>query len=256
MPKFCANLGFMYSELPFPDRIPAAARAGFKAVEFPYPYDFDRNQINDLVKQHNLVQVTINTPKGGGRGMACDPDRIGEFQDGLRECIEHARLYGTSRIHVLAGDAPEGKPRDLLMRTYRDNVRFAAREFAKHNIRALIEAINNKVDGPRYFMHMPSEALATVRELNEPNLKLDFDFYHVQIMQGNLIPFFKEALPDVGHVQIADTPGRFEPGTGEINYTSIFRMLDEVGYTDWIGAEYKPKGKTTAEGLGWIKPYL
>ena len=258
MPKFCANLGFMFPEFSFLDRIGAAAAAGFRAVEFPYPYEFEANAIAERIAAHDLTQVMINTPKGSrpdDHGLACDPDRRGEFQDSIGRTVAYALALGTSRVHVMAGTWPKAKSRAAVMDVYVDNLRFAARALAEHGVKAMIEAINTKVDVPGYVLSRPSDALALIRDAAEPNLYLEFDFYHAQVMEGNITALFKEALPHVGHVQVADTPGRHEPGTGEINYAFVFRFLDEVGWNDWIGCEYRPLG-STLEGLGWIKPYL
>ena len=257
MPKFCANLGFMFPEHPFIERIAAAAKAGFRAVEFPYPYDHDAEELVEHLGAHGLEQVMINSPKGsqrGDHGLACHPDRRGEFEDGIGLAVDYARAMGTSRVHVMAGKRLEGTSVDVHLETYVDNIRFAARKLGEHGIKALIEAVNSKVDVPSYFLDRPSDALAIIRRADEPNLFLEFDFYHAQIMEGNLTGLFRDALSVTGHVQIADTPGRHEPGTGEINYANVFRMIDEAGWKDWVGCEYRPKG-ATLDGLAWMKPY-
>jgi hydroxypyruvate isomerase len=256
MPKFCANLGFMFPEHPFIERFAAAAEAGFRAVEFPYPYDHDARELVEHLGAHDLEQVMINSPKGNARtgdhGMACDPQRRGEFEDGIGLAVDYARSMGTSRVHVMAGKRPEGTAPDVLLETYVDNMKFAARALGEHGIKALIEAINTKIDIPGYFLERPSDAVAILRAAEEPNLYLQFDFYHAQIMEGNLTRLFHDALPVTGHIQIADTPGRHEPGTGEINYAYVFRMIDEAGWDDWVGCEYRPKA-ATLDGLGWMK---
>ena len=256
MPKFCANLGFLFPEHPFIERFAAAAEAGFRAVEFPYPYDHDAEELIERLGAHDLEQVMINSPKGNAEasdhGLACDPDRRGEFEDSIGLAVAYARALGTSRVHVMAGKRPEGTSADVLLETYVDNMRFAARALGEHGIKALIEAINSKVDVPGYFLDRPSDGLAILRATGEPNLYLEFDFYHAQIMEGNLTRLFHDALPVIGHIQIADTPGRHEPGTGEINYPYVFRMIDEAGWDDWVGCEYRPKA-ATLDGLGWMK---
>ena len=187
--------------------------------------------------------------------MACDPRRRGEFQDSIGLAIAYATALGSSRVHVMAGVTPQATAHDELLKAYVDNIRFAARSLGENRIKALIEAINSKVDVPGYFLDRPSDALEIIREAGEPNLYMQFDFYHAQIMEGNLTALFREALPVVGHIQVADTPGRHEPGTGEINYPYLFRLIDKLGWDDWVACEYKPK-TTTREGLRWMKPYL
>jgi hydroxypyruvate isomerase len=258
MPKFCANLGFMFAEHPFIERFSAAAEAGFRAVEFPYPYDHGVEELVDHLGTHNLEQVLINAPKGnapGDHGLACDPDRRSEFEDSIGLAIEYANAMGTRRIHVMAGKRPPGTTSDVLYETYLGNMRFAARTLGEHGIKALIEAVNSKVDVPGYFLDRPSDALAILRAAEEPNLYLQFDFYHAQIMEGGLTRLFHDALAVTAHIQIADTPGRNEPGTGEINYAYVFRLIDEAGWNDWVGCEYRPRA-TTLDGLGWMKPYI
>ncbi|MDP6787403.1 MAG: TIM barrel protein [Rhodospirillales bacterium] len=257
MPKFCANLEFMFTEHPFMGRFAAAAEAGFRAVEFHYPYDKDIDQLVDCLGTHNLEQVLINGPKGnqdGDHGLACNADRRGEFEESIGLAIDYARAMGTSRVHVMAGRRPDGASADVLLETYTDNMRFAARAMGEHGIKALIEGVNSKIDVPGYFLDRPSDALKILRSMEEPNLYLQFDFYHAQIMEGGLTRLFHDALPLTAHIQIADTPGRHEPGTGEINYAYVFKMIDDAGWDGWVGCEYRPKG-ATLEGLAWMAPY-
>ena len=258
MPKFAANLGFLFTELPFTDRIAAAAAAGFLGVEFPYPYPFDKAALADQLHAHRLEQVLINSPRGnreGDRGLACDPDRRGEFQDSIGLALEYAQALAAPRVHVVAGLVPPGRDRDSVLDVYMDNIRHAGRVLGAHGITALIEAINTKLDAPGYFLNRPSEAARLVREMADAHVRLDFDFYHAQIMEGNLAALFAESLDVIGHVQIADVPGRHEPGTGEINYPFIFEMIESSGYTGWVACEYTPK-TDTAESLRWIADYL
>ena len=258
MPKFAANLGFLFTELPFTDRIAAAAAGGFRGVEFPYPYPFDKAALADQLRAHRLEQVLINSPRGnreGDRGLACDPDRRGEFQDSIGLALEYAQALAAPRVHVVAGLVPPGRDRDSVLDVYLDNIRHAGRVLGAHGITALIEAINTKLDAPGYFLNRPSEAARLVREMADAHVRLDFDFYHAQIMEGNLAALFAESLDVIGHVQIADVPGRHEPGTGEINYPFIFEMIESSGYTGWVACEYTPK-TDTAESLRWIADYL
>ncbi len=258
MPRFCANLEFMFSEHPFMERFAAAAEAGFHAVEFHYPYNKDVDELVEYLGTHNLEQVLINAPKGdveGDHGLACNPDRQGEFEDSVGLAIDYAKAMGTGHVHVMAGKRPEGSSADVLLKTYIDNIQFAARALGGHGIKALIEGVNSKFDVPGYFLDRPSDALAILRSIEEPNLYLQFDFYHAQIMEGSLTGLFHNALPVTAHIQIADTPGRHEPGTGEINYSYVFKMIDDAGWDGWVGCEYRPKG-ATLEGLAWMTSYV
>ena len=261
MPKFTANLNFLFTEMDFMKRIPAAAKAGFKAVEFPPPYKggSEKQEIADLVKANGLQVVLINAPaqigKVGGRGLACLPGETAAFQESAGTALEYARALGTRRVHIQSGTMPEGGDYEACLNTYLENVRWAADQMGKHDIAVCLEPINNK-DNPGYFMHDPHVAWRIVLEEAHPHLKLQFDFYHWQMMCGNLAHDFKAAMPWVGHIQIADCPGRNEPGTGEVNYTYIFDWIDACGWDGWVGAEYKPRSGNTVEGLGWLKPYL
>lgn len=260
MPKFNANLGFLFGELPFDQRVAAAAKAGFKAVEFAPPYKGEKAMLVDQIARAGVEQVLINAPqqigKVGGRGLACLPGEQTAFQECIGMALDYAMAFGTRKVHVQSGLTPANTDHDLLVRTYAENARWAADKMGEHGITVCLEPINDKVDAPGYFMHDPHLAWKIVLEAAHPHLKLQFDFYHWQIMAGNLAADFKAALPWVGHVQVADTPGRGEPGTGEINYPFIFDWIDACGYDDWVGAEYKPRSGNTVEGLGWIKPYL
>ena len=217
MPKFCANLGFMFAEHPFIERFAAAAEAGFRAVEFPYPYDHGAEELVEHLGAHDLEQVLINGPKGNApddHGLACDSKRRGEFEDSIGLAIDYAKAMGTSRIHVMAGKRPQGTAAEVVYETYVDNMRFAARALGEHGIKALIEAVNSKIDVPGYFLDRPSDALAILRALEEPNLYLQFDFYHAQIMEGGLTRLFHDALAVTAHIQIADTPRTPRAGNG------------------------------------------
>lgn len=261
MPKFTANLGFLFSELDFMERIPAAAAAGFKAVEFPPPYAEDRKQqLVDQLGETGLQQVLINVPAEhggvGGRGLACLPGEEAAFQDSIGLALDYARAFGSRKMHILAGLTPEGTDFDRALETYVKNVRWAADLVGEHGIDACLEPINNKVDGPGYFMHDPHLGWRIVEEANHPHLKLQFDVYHWQVMAGNVAADLKAALPCIGHIQIADNPGRNEPGTGEINYDFMFDWIDACGWDGWIGAEYKPSSGKSTDSLGWMKPFL
>ncbi len=255
MPKFAANLSMMFNEVPFPERFAAAAKAGFKAVEFLFPYEYTPAQVAGWLKENNLKNALFNMPPGnwaaGDRGMASIPGREQEFCDGVAKAIEYALALGTPTIHAMAGMLPAGADREAHRVTYVDNIWYAAKELAKHNLTLVIEPINTR-DMPGYFLNYQDEAHAIRKEIGEPNLKVQMDFYHVQIMEGDLTMTFKNNFEGIGHVQIASVPTRNEPDEGEINYGHIFKLLDDMGYDGYVGCEYRPRGRTE-DGLGWLK---
>lgn len=255
MPKFNANLTMLFNEVPFLDRFQAAAEAGFKGVEFLFPYAFDKNKIAERLVKHGLVQVLHNLPAGdwdgGERGIACHPDRVGEFQDGVGRAIEYATALGCKQVNCLAGIAPAGVDPEKTRETFVANLRFAAGALKEAGIRLLIEPINT-FDIPGFYLNRTAQAIALIEEVGSPNLYLQHDIYHMQRMEGELANTIAKHLPKIAHMQIADTPGRHEPGSGEINYAWLFRFIDQLGYDGWIGCEYKPAAGTR-EGLGWIK---
>jgi hydroxypyruvate isomerase len=258
MPKFAANLTMLFNEHDFPDRFPAAAEAGFTGVEYLFPYSYPKEQLAELLVQNELVQVLHNLPAGdwaaGERGIACLPDRIGEFRDGVECAIEYARVLGCRQVNCLAGIAPRGADAAKLRETFVSNLRFAANRLGEAGIRLLIEAINTR-DIPGFFLNRTRQAVDIIEDVDSPNLKLQYDLYHMQVMEGDLARTIEAHLPRIGHIQIADNPGRHEPGTGEINYPFLFGFLDRKSYDGWIGCEYKPT-KATLDGLGWIRPYM
>lgn len=258
MPKFCANLTMLFNEVDFLDRFEAAAKVGFKGVEYLFPYDYDKDQLADKLKSNNLVQALHNLPAGnwaaGERGIACHPNRVSEFQDGVGKAIEYATALSCKQVNCLAGLAPEGVAPEKQHQAFISNVKFAAGELGKAGIKLIIEAINTQ-DMPGFFLNNTKQALAILEEVGSDNLGYQYDAYHMQIMEGNLAHTIQENLDAISHIQIADNPGRHEPGTGEINHPFLFKFLDEVGYKGWVGCEYVPAGDTVA-GLGWIKPYL
>ena len=257
MPRFCANLSMLFQEVEFFDRFEAAAKAGFKGIEYLFPYDYEVGQLVDLLQKNNLKQVLHNLPAGdwgaGERGIGVLPDRVGEFQDGVGRAIEYAKALGNTQVNMLAGIAPENLDADVLKKTFIDNAGFAASELAKNNIRLVIEPINTR-DIPGFFLCSTQQGLDLIAAIGSENIQLQYDIYHMQIMEGNLAPTIEKNLSSIGHIQLADTPGRHEPGTGEINYPFLFDHLDGIGYTGWIGCEYIP-ANTTEEGLGWFEPY-
>lgn len=259
MLKIAANLTMLFAERPFPERFRAAAEAGFKGVEFQFPYDHDKADLRRWLDDAGLEQVLINMPAGdwqrGERGTCCLPERKQEFRDGIEKAIDYATALGCPRVHVVAGLVPEGVGNRAAYRaTYCENLTHAAGRFAEHGITALIEPINGKRDAPGFFLQTTTEARAIIAELGQPNLKLQFDAYHVQIMQGDLVQSFRDSLPDIGHIQIANPPERHEPDDGEINFPYFLRVVDDSGYDGWVGCEYRPRGDTV-EGLAWARPY-
>ncbi len=258
MTRLAANLSMMFNEVDFMDRFGAASEAGFKGVEYLFPYDYDKDDLRAALDEHGLVQVLHNLPAGdwdaGERGIASHPDRVGEFQDGVGKAIEYATALDCPQVNCLAGIAPVGASSDVLRETFISNLSFAAGELEKAGIALLIEAINTK-DIPGFFLRTTAQALAIIDDTGSENLKLQYDIYHMQIMEGNLTSTIEANLPRIRHMQLADNPGRNEPGTGEINYQFLFDAIDKMGYDGWIGCEYKPR-TTTAEGLQWASPYL
>lgn len=253
MPKFAANLSMLFTELPFLDRFAAAREAGFDAVEFLFPYAFDPDQIAERLHRHQLQLVLHNMPCGdwnaGDRGMACDPRRNDEFRAGVQLAIDFATELEVPRLHCMAGKVPHGLAFERARETYIQNLQYAADQCHPHGIDVMIEPINS-YDMPGYFLHHSRQALDILDACARPNLFLQYDIYHMQRMEGELANTIRAHLPRIGHMQLADTPGRHEPGTGEINYPFLFKLLDELGYAGWIGCEYTPRGGTV-EGLGW-----
>jgi len=258
MPKFAANLTMLWNELEFTERFAAAARAGFRGVEYLFPYPYAKERLAEELAKHKLQQVLHNLPAGdwaaGERGIACHPERRGEFQEGVGRAIEYAQALGCKQLNCLAGIAPQGVSIDQVRKTFVDNLAFAAKPLADAGIRLLIEPINTR-DIPGFFLNGTKQALSIMDDVGSANVFLQYDVYHMQIMEGDLAPTIQRHLARIPHLQIADNPGRNEPGTGEINYPFLFQFLDNLGYEGWIGCEYKPK-TSTVEGLGWLKPYL
>ena len=253
MPKFAANLSMLFTELPFLDRFDAAARAGFEAVEFLFPYAFEAQEIRSRLDANNLKLVLHNLPAGdweaGERGIACHPDRVDEFRAGVARAIAYAQALGVPQLNCLAGPAPEGADPALVHQTLVENLRFAAAALAGAGLRLLVEPIN-RYDIPGFYVHRTAQALALMDEVGAPNLFLQYDVYHAQRSEGELAATLARHLARIGHIQIADNPGRHEPGTGEIHYGFLLPYLDRIGYSGWVGAEYRPAAGTEA-GLGW-----
>ena len=258
MPNFCANLTLLFNEHPFIERFDAAAKAGFKGVEYLFPYDFPKEQLVEALQKNGLTQVLHNLPAGdwakGERGIASDPSRVGEFQDGVGRAIEYAGALGCKQVNCLAGLTPEGVSDERLRTTLVANLKFAALKLKEAGIKLLIEPINTR-DIPGFYLTRSRQALDIIEEVGSDNLFLQYDIYHMQIMEGDLARTIEANLARIPHMQLADNPGRNEPGTGEINYPFLFDHIDRIGYKGWIGCEYKPK-TTTLEGLGWVQPHL
>jgi hydroxypyruvate isomerase len=257
MPKFAANLSFIFQEVEFLDRFAAAARCGFRAVEYLGAYDHPPATIAAALERNGLAQALFNMPPGdwaaGERGMAALPGREAEFRAGLDTALGYAKATHCRLLHAMAGRWPEESDRGEAERVYVANLRYAAERLAPEGIAVVIEPINNR-DIPGYFLNTTSQAMAVIERVGHPNLQLQLDLYHVQIMEGDLAHRIRAFGGRYPHVQIAGNPGRHEPDVGEINYPFLFDLLDEIGYAGWIGCEYRPKGETRA-GLGWAARY-
>ena len=264
MPRFAANLTMLYNEHDFLDRFAAAARDGFSAVEFLFPYAFPASEIAERLQRNQLQQVLFNAPPGdweaGERGIACLPGREAEFRDGFLQALDYARTLCCPRIHVMAGRVPRDADTVALRDCYVANLMWAARAAESQACEVLIEPINTR-DIPGYYLNRQDAAHAIVAQAGLPNLKVQMDLYHCQIVEGDLAMKLQHYLPTghVGHLQIAGVPGRHEPDRGEINYAYIFALLDQLGYSGWVGCEYHPANHATSgtsAGLGWLAPYL
>lgn len=257
MPRFSANLSMLYPELPFMERFGAAAADGFEAVEYVGAYDQDPAALKSLLGQHGLTQALFNLPAGnwvaGERGIGCHPDRVDDFRQSIDTAIEYAEATDCVQVNCLVGIAPAGADRSTLESVLVDNLRYAAPRLADRGIKLLLEPINTR-DIPGFLVNSTDDYERIAAAVGHPNLYLQYDFYHMQVVQGDLIPTFKRLQSRIAHVQIADNPGRNEPGTGEINYPNIFKALDEADYIGWVGAEYKPKAGTS-QGLSWLKDW-
>ena len=266
MLRFAANLTMLYNEHAFLDRFAAAAADGFQAVEYLFPYAFEAGEIARRLADNGLQQVLFNAPPGdwdaGDRGIACLPGREAEFRDGFVRALDYAEALGCPRVHVMAGLAPQGADRAQLQATYEGNIAWAAERAAAAGRNVLIEPINLR-DMPGYFLNRQDEAHRIVQALGAPNLQVQFDLYHCQIVEGDVAMKLRQYLPTgrVGHLQIAGVPMRHEPDLGEVNYPYLFGVIDEVsaacGWQGWIGCEYRPaRGAVaggTSDGLGWLR---
>lgn len=258
MPRFSANLSFLYADLPFLDRFAAAAKDGFRAVEYVGPYAFPVEAVAAALKANGLTQALFNLPAGdwdgGERGIGCHADRVTEFQAGVETAIRYARALDCDRINCLAGIAPAGATQQQRDAVLIANLTYAALRLGEAGIKLLLEPINLR-DIPGFHVSTTHHAERLLEAVGSDNLFIQYDIYHTQVMQGDLVPTYERLRHRIGHVQIADNPGRNEPGTGEINYGFVLAELDRLGYDGWVGCEYKPRAGTSA-GLAWMKPYL
>ncbi|MEP6790434.1 MAG: hydroxypyruvate isomerase [Ramlibacter sp.] len=259
MPRFAANLTMMFNEVPFLDRFGLAAQASFRAVEFLFPYAHPAAEIRERLDRHKLELVLHNLPAGdwdaGERGIACHPERVEEFRAGVARAVIYARALGVQQLNCLAGKVPASSASGVadarLRHTLVGNLRFAAQELEKEGLRLLVEPINT-FDIPGFYLNRTEQAIAILDEVGAANAFVQYDIYHAQRMEGELAATMKKHLARIGHIQLADNPGRNEPGTGEINYPFLFSHLDRIGYSGWIGCEYKPADGTVS-GLGWFR---
>ncbi|MGN4073503.1 2-oxo-tetronate isomerase [Burkholderia gladioli] len=258
MPRFAANLSMMYTEHPFLERFAAAARDGFRAVEYLFPYDFAADELKARLADAGLVQALFNAPPGdwaaGERGFASLPGREDEFRRAFDTALDYARVLGNDKLHVMAGLLPAGADRARHREVYLRNLAHAAEAARAAGILVVIEPINTR-DMPGYFLNRQDDAQAICREVGAPNLRVQFDCYHCQIVEGDIAVKLKRDFADIGHIQVAGVPERHEPDLGELNYPYLFELIDTLGYDGWIGCEYRPKAGTS-EGLGWLRPYL
>jgi hydroxypyruvate isomerase len=248
----------LFGEVEFPDRFEAAARAGFKAVEMQFPYAWEKRRLAQAARRAGVGVVLINTPAGdprkGDRGIACLPGRVAEFREGVARAIDYAGELGCGQMNALAGIAPSGADPAVLRRTYVSNLRYAADELARVGMTLLIEPISTHAV-PGFFLNRSADALALIEEVGAGNLKVQYDLYHMRIMGDDLAAVIAANLGSIAHMQVADVPGRHEPGSGEIDFPRLFDLIDQLGYRGWIGAEYTPAGNT-ADGLAWAREYL
>jgi hydroxypyruvate isomerase len=258
MPRLAANLTMMYTEYGFLDRFAAAAHDGFRGVEYLFPYEHPARELRSRLQDHGLTQALFNAPPGdwasGERGLASLPGREPECRASVDKALEYARVLGNDRIHVMAGLIAPGEDRARHRAVYVANLAEAARAAASAGVTVVIEPINTR-DIPGYFLNRQDEAHAICREVGAPNLKVQMDLYHCQIVEGDLATKMRQYIGGVGHVQIAGVPERHEPDAGEVNYGYLLPLLDELGYTGWVGCEYRPRGATN-KGLAWARPWL
>jgi len=255
MPKFAANLSMMFTELPFPERFAAASNEGFSAVEFLFPYDYSPEEVAKWARQAGVEVVLFNLPAGdwnaGERGIACLPGREEEFRHSVEKALTYAKAFKTTRLHAMAGIVPRGVEAAECRQVLIENLKYAAEKTASHGITLLIEAINTR-DIPGFVVSLQSDSLSICEAVGMPNMKMQMDLYHMQVMEGDLATKLKKFAARCGHIQIAGCPERNEPDTGEVRYEYLFRLLDELRYEGWVGCEYRPAANTV-DGLGWMR---
>jgi hydroxypyruvate isomerase len=257
MLNLAANLSFMFGEVEFLDRFKAAAAGGFRGVEYMFPYDYDAIQLRETLDEHRLTQILFNLPAGnwaaGERGIACHPNRVPEFRDGVARALEYAKVLGCTRVNCLAGIVPPGVDDAAWRDTLVSNLRFAAQRFESAGITLLVESINTS-DVPGFALHRTRQAIEVCAAVACANLLLQYDVYHMQRMGEDVVEMISRELSSIGHIQIADVPGRHEPGTGSIDFAAVFEVLERLGYSGWIGCEYTPAGRTS-DGLRWLTQF-
>ncbi|MGK0392167.1 MAG: hydroxypyruvate isomerase [Alcanivorax borkumensis] len=255
MPRFAANLSMLFTELPFPERFAAAADAGFKGVEYLFPYDWPAQQLAQWLADNGLTQVLFNLPAGdwraGERGIACLPDRIAAFREDVFMAMEYAQALDCQQVNCLAGLKPDELSSEVAFTTLVENLRFAADLFDAQGLTLTLEAINSRVDMPGFLVDTSATAMAVIEAVGRENIRLQYDLYHMQIMEGDLCRSLSQLCPHIGHIQFADNPGRNEPGSGEIHFDTVFAHIDSLDYAGWVSAEYRPL-TDTATSLGWF----
>ena len=258
MAKFAANLTMLFNEVDFLERFEKAHQCGFKAIEYLFPYAYEPQVLADKLDQYGFEQALFNMPPGnwnaGERGFAAIPGREEEFKQSVDTALLYAQALNCKKIHAMSGIVDQQFTRQQHIETFVNNIRYAADKFAEHEIELLIEPLNSR-DVPGYFIAHQREAVELIKQVNRPNVRLQFDVYHAQIMDGDLTVMIRDLADYIGHVQIASVPLRHEPSEGEINFPHIFNVLDKAGYNGWIGCEYNPK-QSTKEGLVWVENYL
>ena len=256
MPRFSVNISMMFAELPFPDRFAAAAAAGFTGVDIQFPYEYPATQLAEQAEAANVSIVLINAPGGDQSrrepGIACQPGRKEEFREGMEIACEYAKVLQCSQVNILAGRG-DGNP-EAHRATLIGNLAYGSNVLAGINARALLEPLNGN-DVPGYFIQTTADAVACINDVARKNLKLQFDIYHRQVAEGNVIDALMQFAPHIGHIQFADAPGRHQPGTGAIDFSRVFKIIDESGYSGWVGAEYIPT-RTTTDSLDWYRDWL
>lgn len=259
MPRLAANLSLLFPQLPFPERFAAAAKAGFRYVEYQFPYPFGgAREIAERARAAGVQVVLHNLPAGdaakGDRGIACQPERVSEFREGVERAIEYAKAVGCPRLNALAGIPAQGTDRDKARQTLIENLRYAAGKLEAAGLTLLTEPCNPRTI-PGFLLNTSKEGIEVIDAVGAGNLLLQYDVFHMQIVEGDLAMNIERLLPKIGHMQLADVPGRHEPGTGEINFPWLLAHIDRLGYSGWMGCEYNPQGETVA-GLTWARPYL